>query len=89
MTNEEKILMRLEELSAEVREAKQAIQPYVELKQDLEPLINDMVISAIGKLSGLDRRFSLEDIGDMIGQLLISSKSISEALNVSDQAKLL
>ncbi len=80
MTNEEKILMRLEELSAEVREAKQAIQPYVELKQDLEPLINDMVISAIGKLSGLDRRFSLEDIGDMIGQLLISSKSITEAL---------
>ncbi|TKB06091.1 DUF1641 domain-containing protein [Desulforhopalus sp. IMCC35007] len=80
MTNEEKILARLDELTAEIREAKQAIRPYVELKRDLEPLINDMVVSTIGKLSGLDRRFDLEDIGDMIGQLLISSKNMAEAL---------
>ena len=80
MTNEEKILARLDELTTEIREAKQAIQPYVELKQDMEPLINDMMINAIGKLSGLDRRFDLEDVGDMIGQLLISSKNITEAL---------
>ncbi len=80
MTNEEKILARLDELTEEVREAKQAIRPYVELKQEMEPLINDMVISAIGKLSGLDRRFELEDVGDMIGQLLISSKNMTEAL---------
>ncbi len=81
MTNEEKILARLDELTMEVREAKRAIRPYVELKKDLEPLINDMVISAIGKLSGLDRRFDLEDVGEMVGQTLISSKNISEALN--------
>ncbi len=80
MTNEEKILARLDELTAEIREAKLAIRPYVELKQEMEPLVNDMVISAIGKLSDLDRRFDLEDIGDMIGQLLISSKSMTEAL---------
>lgn len=80
MTNEEKILERLDELTAEIREAKQAVRPYVELKQDLEPLINEMVIGAIGKLSGLDRRFNLEDVGDMIGQLLISSKNMTEAL---------
>lgn len=85
MTNEEKILARLDELTAEVREAKQAIRPYVELKQDIEPLINDMVISAIGKLSGLDRRFDLEDIGDMIGQLLISSNNMTEALKSLDK----
>ena len=30
MTNEEKILARLDELTAEIREAKQAIRPYVE-----------------------------------------------------------
>jgi hypothetical protein len=80
MTNEEKILARLDELTAEVREAKQAIRPYVELKQELEPLINEMVISAIGKLSGLDRRFDLEDVGEMLGQFLTSSKNLSEAL---------
>ena len=85
MTNEEKILARLDELTAEVREAKQAIRPYVELKQDIEPLVNDMVISAIGKLSGLDRRFDLEDVGDMMGQLLISSKNMAEALKSLDK----
>ncbi len=80
MTNEEKILARLDELTLEVREAKQAIRPYVELKQELEPLINDMVISAIGKMSGLDRRVDLEDVGEMVGQTLTSSKNISESL---------
>jgi uncharacterized protein YjgD (DUF1641 family) len=85
MTNEEKILARLDELTAEIREAKQAMRPYVELKQDLEPLLNDMVISSIGKLSGLDRRFDLEDIGDMMGQLLISSKNMTEALKSLDK----
>ncbi len=80
MNNEEKILARLDELTLEVREAKQAIRPYVELKQELEPLINDMVISAIGKMSGLDRRVDLEDVGEMVGQTLTSSKNISEAM---------
>ncbi len=81
MTNEEKILARLDELTMEVREAKEAIRPYVELKKEMEPLINDMVISSISKLSGLDRRFDLEDVGEMLGQTLISSQNISEALN--------
>ncbi|MEN8188209.1 MAG: DUF1641 domain-containing protein [Thermodesulfobacteriota bacterium] len=80
MTNEEKILERLDELTAEVKAAKQAIKPYVELKEEMEPLINDMVIETIGKLSGLDRRFALEDVADMTGQLLISSQNLTEAL---------
>lgn len=80
MTNEEKILARLDELTEEVRQAKEAIRPYVELKQELEPLINDMVIASIDKLSGLDRRFEAEEVVDMVGQLMISSRSISEAL---------
>lgn len=80
MTNEEKILARLDELTREVREAKEAIRPYVELKKEMEPLVNDMVISTIGKMSGLDRRFDLEDVGEMMGQTLIASKNISEAL---------
>ncbi len=81
MTNEEKILARLDELTREVREAKLAIRPYIELKQEMEPLINDMVISSIQKMSGLDRRFEMEDVGEMVGQTLIASKNISEALN--------
>ena len=81
MTNEEKILARLDELTQEVREAKEAIRPYVELKKEMEPLVNDMVISTISKMSGLDRRFDLEDVGEMVGQTLIASRNISEALN--------
>ncbi len=85
MTNEEKILARLDELTLEVREAKAAIRPYVELKQEMEPLINDMVISAIGKMSGMDRRFDMEDVGEMVGQTLISSKNLAEALKSLNQ----
>ena len=85
MTNEEKILARLDELTLELREAKEAIRPYVELKQEMEPLINDMVISAINKMSGLDRRFDMEDVVDMVGQTLISSKNLSEALKSLNQ----
>ncbi|MEE4241045.1 MAG: DUF1641 domain-containing protein [Desulfopila sp.] len=80
MTNEEKILERLDQLTEEVREAKQAIRPYAELKEELQPLFNEMIISATGKLDGLGRRFDLEDVVDMIGQLLISSKNMTEAL---------
>jgi len=80
MTNEEKILERLDELTEEIREAKRAIRPYVELKKEIEPLLGDMMQEAIGKLSGLDKHFSLEDFGDMIGQLLVSSKNLTDAL---------
>lgn len=86
MTNEEKILARLDALTEEVREAKRAIRPYVELKKDLEPLINAMVIESISKLSGLDKRVELEDVGDMVGQMLSSSKNISEAMKTLDKA---
>ena len=85
MTNEEKILARLDELTEEVREAKQAIRPYVELKQDLEPLINSIVIESISRLSGLDKRVELEDVGDMVGQMLSSSKNLSEAMKTLDK----
>ncbi len=85
MTNEEKILARLDALTEEVREAKQAIRPYVELKQDLEPLINSMVIESISRLSGLDKRVELEDVGDMVGQMLSSSKNLTEAMKTLDK----
>ena len=85
MTNEEKILARLDELTEEVREAKQAIRPYVELKQDLEPLINSMVIETISRLNGLDKHVELEDVGDMVGQTLSSSKNLTEAMKTLDK----
>ena len=86
MTNEEKILARLDELTEEVREAKQAIRPYLELKKDLEPLINSMVIESISRLSGLDKSVDLEDVGDMLGQTLASSKNITHAIKTLDRA---
>jgi hypothetical protein len=82
MTNEEKILTHLEELTEELRETKRAIRPYVELKQELEPLIHDMVLSAISRLGGLDKRFNVESLGEMLGQLLVSADSIAEGLRM-------
>jgi hypothetical protein len=80
MTNEEKILARLDELTEEVREAKRAIRPYMELKQELEPLIHSMVHETTARLSGLDKNVDLEEVGDMVGQSLASSKNITDAL---------
>jgi hypothetical protein len=80
MTNEEKILAKLDELSLEIREAKRAIVPYVELKKEMEPIFNDFLQDVIGKLGGLDRKFSVEDIGNLVGQLLVSSHNLTEAL---------
>ncbi len=80
MTNEEKILARLDELTEEVREAKRAVRPYVELKQELEPLIHSIVREATARLTGLDKRVDLEEVGDMVGQSLASSKNIEEAV---------
>ena len=82
MTNEEKILAHLEELTEELRETKRAIRPYVELKQEMEPLIHDMVLSAISRLGGLDKRFNVEALGEMLGQLLVSAGSITEGLRM-------
>ncbi|CAK8723050.1 DUF1641 domain-containing protein [Candidatus Electrothrix laxa] len=80
MTNEEKILARLDELTEEVREAKRAVRPYMELKQELEPLVHSMVHEATARLSGLDKNVDLEDVGEMVGQSLASSSNIAEAL---------
>jgi uncharacterized protein YjgD (DUF1641 family) len=82
MTNEEKILAHLEELTEELRETKRAIRPYVELKQEMEPLIHDMVLSAISRLGGLDKRFNVEALGEMLGQFLVSPNSITEGLRM-------
>jgi uncharacterized protein YjgD (DUF1641 family) len=82
MTNEEKILAHLEELTEELRETKRAIRPYVELKQEMEPLIHDMVLSTISRLGGLDKRFNVEALGEMLGQLLVSADSITEGLRM-------
>jgi len=80
MTNEEKILARLDELTEEVREAKRAVRPYVELKQELEPLIHSMVHEVTARLSGLDKNVDLEEVGDMVGHSLASSANITDAL---------
>ncbi len=82
MTNEEKILARLEELTEELRETKRAIRPYVELKQELEPLIHDMVLSAISRLGGPDKHCNVDALGEMLGQLMVSADSIAEGLRM-------
>ena len=80
MTNEEKILERLDYLTREMEEAKIAARPMIDLKKDLEPIIGDVVNETIAKLGGMDRSFSIEDLGDMVGQLLVSSKHLTEGL---------
>lgn len=82
MTNEEKILARLDELTEELRETKRAIRPYVELKEELEPLLHEMLQSAIAGLGGFDKRFDGEALARMLGQVLVSADNIGEGLRM-------
>lgn len=82
MTNEEKILARLDELTEELRETKRSIRPSIELKQELEPLLHEMLQSAIVGLGGLDKRFDGEALGRMLSQVLVSAENIGEGLKI-------
>ena len=82
MTNEEKILARLEELSEELRQTRQLIQPCVELQRDMEPLLRDMLQTAKARQLGLDTRRPGEALGDILGQTVASADSISEGLRM-------
>jgi hypothetical protein len=44
--------------------------------------MHDMVLSTISRLGGLDKRFNVESLGEMLGQLLISADSIAEGLRM-------
>ena len=46
----------------------------------MEPIFNDFFQDIIGKLGGLDRHFSVEDLGNLIGQLMVSSHNLTDAM---------
>jgi len=80
MTNEEKILQQLDFLTQEFKDMKSQIQPYIELKDDLQPIIGELVQESIYKLDGLGRDFKIENVADMIGLMLASSHNLSEGI---------
>lgn len=81
MTNEEKILQHLDFLTQEFKEMKAQIQPYIELKDDLQPILGELVQESIHKLDGLGRDFNIENVADMIGLVLASSHNLSEGIH--------
>lgn len=85
MTNEEKILARLDELTIEVREAKKTAQSCLELKDTIEPFLNDTVRTTLQTLDDDHRQRNHEEIGDMLQQLFLSSKSITDAVKMLER----
>lgn len=80
MTNEEKILAKLDELSEEMNELRKLRSPMVDLKKDMEPIVGQLFQETVGKLGGLDRNFNLEEIGNLMGQVLCSTKNLNHGL---------
>jgi uncharacterized protein YjgD (DUF1641 family)/tetrahydromethanopterin S-methyltransferase subunit G len=80
MTNEEKILAKLDELVEEMHELRRARRPLDDLKKDLEPIAGEFFQETVDKLGGLDRQFCLEDLGELLGQTLSSSKNLVNGL---------
>lgn len=85
MTNDKNILARLDELTAEVRQTREAVQACVQFQENLEPLLHDRVGKMVNALDSLERRFEPEDVHDMVGQLLASSKNMVNVLKMLDR----
>ena len=85
MTNEEKILEKLNELTEEIKTVKNAVRPYIEFKKEVGPIAKELFAESVSKLDGIDRHFTLEEIGDMLGQVLVSSSNITSGLKTFDQ----
>ena len=82
MTNEEKILARLEELTEELRETKRAVLPYMELQSNMAELFQDMLQTALAGPVGGDTRRPGEALGLVLGQTLASADSVTEGLRM-------
>jgi uncharacterized protein YjgD (DUF1641 family) len=80
MTNEEKILQQLELLNGEIKEIKDSFKPLKELKDDLHPIINELMADSITKLDGLGQDFNIENIANLTGQVFASSQNLTEAI---------
>ena len=80
MNNEELILARLDELTQEVRDAKRAVAPFIDLKSTMEPIVRAAVSETINKLDELGSNVSTEALGDLVTATLVSSESLSESL---------
>lgn len=78
MTNEEKILAKLDELSEAVADARRAVRPMSDLKADMEPVVRQLVDEAIGKLGGVD--VDVDDVGRLIGSTLGSAGNLAEGV---------
>ena len=78
MTNEEKILKQLDELSAEIKEVKETI------KRNGQSESKDMLLSsfenASKKLVGLDEQSKQKDMDELARMFILSSQHISTAL---------
>ncbi|OGG93920.1 MAG: hypothetical protein A2527_09970, partial [Candidatus Lambdaproteobacteria bacterium RIFOXYD2_FULL_50_16] len=80
MNNEELILQRLEELTEAVREAKAAVRPMTDLKNDLEPVVRQIFNETIDKLSRMTAHTDPAEIGELLGTTLSSAGNLAEGL---------
>ncbi|MDT8446856.1 MAG: DUF1641 domain-containing protein [bacterium] len=78
MTNEEKILAKLDELTEAVAEARRAVRPMSDLKKDMEPVMRQLVDEAISKLGGVN--VDAEDVGRLVGATLGSAGNLAEGV---------
>ena len=81
MSNEEKILARLDELAADVADFKRAARPYTDLKEDLTPIITQIVTETISKLGGVEHRVDISEVADLIGTTLASSANLKAGVS--------
>jgi len=81
MTNEEKILARLDELTEELRETKRAIRPYVELKNDFEPYLKDIFHETVMFLQETSNGFEPQALSRLLKEFINNIGNLADALH--------
>lgn len=82
MNKEDLILAKLESLEQEIQSLKSANQPIKDLKEDLEPVLKQVVTEVIGKLDHMGDRLNLDDLSDLLTTSLTSTGNLAEAIKM-------
>jgi uncharacterized protein YjgD (DUF1641 family) len=82
MTNEEKILERLERLEEKITPIAESAASLKELKLELAPRVNEAVQYLIGELADIESEFQLEDLIFLCKKALRNTKNLNYSIDM-------
>jgi uncharacterized protein YjgD (DUF1641 family) len=83
---DQEVLQKLDENHARLERLERQVAPLLELKEDVQPILKEVVHAVILELDELDGHFKLEDALALIKRLMRNTKNLSAMLERLEQA---